>query len=320
VTASSRSDRRTGPATPTTSDVRDRVNPYVEAARPRTLPAAVAPVLVGTAAAEASLSAMSAGRFALALTVALALQVAVNYANDYFDGVKGVDTEARTGPRRAVASGLVAPSEMKRAIVVTLLVAVVAGGWLAVLVGPELVVVGVAAVLATLGYSGGSRPYASAALGEVMVFVFFGVVATVGSAYVQDERITALALLASLPMGCLATALLVVNNLRDIPSDREVGKRTLAVRLGAPATRSLYLALVAVAFLTMPAILVAAGDAWLLLPLLSLPVVWPGLRLVREAPLGPQLIAALAHTAQGQLVFAVLLTAGLLLSRPGAGP
>jgi 1,4-dihydroxy-2-naphthoate polyprenyltransferase len=295
------------------------MNPYVEAARPRTLPAAVAPVLVGTAAAEAVPGALDPVRAVLALVVALALQIAVNYANDYFDGVKGVDTEARTGPRRAVAAGLVSPGGMKRAIAVALGVAGLAGLALAALVGWELLLVGVVAILATLGYSGGSRPYASAALGEVMVFVFFGVVATVGSAYVQDGRITLVALLASLPMGSLATALLVVNNLRDIPSDTAVGKRTLAVRVGEQGTRQLYVALVAAAFLGLIPLVLATGRGWLLSPLLALPVAWPGVQLVRHAPLGPRLIAALGHTAQAQLLFALLLT-GALLWTGGSAP
>jgi 1,4-dihydroxy-2-naphthoate polyprenyltransferase len=288
------------------------MHPYLEAARPRTLPAAVAPVLVGTAAARAAPDELDPLRAGLALVVALALQVAVNYANDYFDGVKGVDTEARTGPRRAVASGLISAGGMKRAIGAALAVAGLAGLALAALVGWELLLVGVVAILATLGYSGGSKPYASAGLGEVMVFVFFGVVATVGSAYVQDGAVTRVALLASLPMGAFATALLVVNNLRDIPTDRDVGKRTLAVRLGEQATRQLYLALVVAAFIGLVPLVLATGGLWLLSPLLALPVAWPGIGLVRTAPLGPRLIGALGHTAQAQLLFALLLTGALL--------
>ncbi|MEX0834988.1 MAG: 1,4-dihydroxy-2-naphthoate polyprenyltransferase, partial [Nitriliruptor sp.] len=284
---------------------------------PRTLPAAVAPVLVGTASAEAAPGDRDLGRAVLALVVALALQVAVNYANDYFDGVKGVDTEARTGPRRAVAAGLVSPGGMKRAIAVALLVAGLAGLTLAVLVGWELLLVGVAAVLATLGYSGGSKPYASAGLGEVFVFVFFGVVATVGSQYVQDERIGLVAVLASLAMGALATALLVVNNLRDIPSDTAVGKRTLAVRLGEARTRTLYVGLVLAAFLVLAPLVLVTGKGWLVAPVLALVVAWRGIELVRHAPLGPRLVAALGHTAQAQLLFAVLLATALLVT--GAG-
>jgi 1,4-dihydroxy-2-naphthoate polyprenyltransferase len=287
---------------------------WIEAARPRTLPAAVAPVLVGTAAAEAAPRDLDPVRFVLALLVALALQVAVNFANDYFDGVKGVDTEARTGPRRVVAAGLVCPGAMKRAIAATIAVAGVAGLALAALAGWELLLVGVAAVLATLGYSGGAKPYASAGLGEVFVFVFFGVVATVGSQYVQDGHIGAVAVVASLAMGCLATALLVVNNLRDIPSDTEVGKRTLAVRLGETRTRWLYVALVLGAFAVLVALVLMTGEGLLLLPALTLVLAWRGVTLVRHAPLGPRLIAALEHTARTQLVFALLLTGALLLT------
>jgi 1,4-dihydroxy-2-naphthoate polyprenyltransferase len=290
------------------------VNVYVEAARPRTLPAAVAPVLVGTAAATTPLDEVSLVRAGLALVVALALQVAVNYANDYFDGVAGVDTDARIGPRRAVAAGLVAPTSMKLAIGVALAVAAVTGLALAVLVGWELLLVGVAAILATLGYSGGPKPYASAGFGEVMVFVFFGLVATIGSAYVQDGSVNAVAVLASLPMGALATALLVVNNLRDIPTDRDVGKVTLAVRLGETGTRRLYLGLVTGSMLALVPLTLVTGDGWLLAPALSLVILWKGVALVRHVPIGPRLIEALGHTAQGQLVFAVLLTGALALT------
>jgi 1,4-dihydroxy-2-naphthoate octaprenyltransferase len=216
------------------------VTVWVEAARPRTLPAAIVPVVVGTAAGGVFLP----WRFAGALVVSLALQVAVNYANDYFDGVRGVDTPDRVGPRRAVASGLVSPSQMKVAIAIALCVAVVAGVALSVAVGPELLLVGAAAIVAALAYSGGPRPYASAGLGEVFVFLFFGVVATTGTAYVQAEEITALAVVASIPVGLLATAILVVNNLRDIETDAAAGKRTLAVRLGPRGTRRLFTGLI----------------------------------------------------------------------------
>jgi len=290
---------------------------YVEAARPRTLPAAVAPVLVGTAAATTPLGELSWVRAGLALVVALSLQVAVNYANDYFDGVGGIDTDARIGPRRAVATGLIAPRNMKLAIGVTLAVAAIAGLALALLVGWELLLVGVAAILATLGYSGGPKPYASAGFGEVMVFVFFGLVATVGSAYVQDGAVNAVVVLASLPMGALATALLVVNNLRDIPTDRDVGKVTLAVRLGEAGTRRLYLALVFGSLFALIPLAVVAGEAWLLVPALSITVLRKGVAVVHHAPIGPRLIEALGYTAQGQLVFAVLLTGALAITGGG---
>lgn len=286
-----------------------------EAARPRTLPASVAPVLVGTAAASVDLR---VGPFVLAMVVALALQVAVNFANDYFDGVRGVDTAERVGPRRAVASGLVTPAQMKAAMLVALAVAGLGGLVLAAIVGWELLLVGVAALAATVGYSGGPRPYASAGLGEVFVFVFFGVVATVGSAYVQDGALSWLALVASIPMGLLATALLVVNNLRDIPTDRRVGKVTLAVRLGEVGTRRLYVALVLVAHLVPIGMIAVTGEGWYTLPVFALPLAWKGVELVQHAPIGPRLIEALGHTARAQLVFAVLFTVALLL-RDGGG-
>ncbi|MTV24402.1 1,4-dihydroxy-2-naphthoate polyprenyltransferase [Nitriliruptoraceae bacterium ZYF776] len=290
------------------------MHPYLEAARPRTLPAAVAPVLVGTAAAATAPRDLDPVRALLALFVALALQVAVNYANDYFDGVKGVDTEARVGPRRAVATGLITPGAMKRAMLVALAVGALAGLGLAALAGWELLLVGVAALLATLGYSGGSKPYASAGLGEVFVFVFFGVVATVGSAYVQDEAVTTVAVVASLPMGALATALLVVNNLRDVPTDREVGKRTLAVRLGERRTRVLYAGLVVASYLTVVALVLVAGEGWVALPLLSLPLAWPAVTTVTGGARGGDLVGALGHTARTQLVFAALLALGLVVA------
>jgi 1,4-dihydroxy-2-naphthoate polyprenyltransferase len=290
------------------------MHPLVEAARPRTLPAAVAPVLVGTAAAARPFVELAWGRALLALVVALALQVAVNYANDLFDGLRGVDTEARTGPRRAVASGLVTPRRMRDAMIAALAVAAVAGVVLAWVAGWELLLVGFAAVLAALGYSGGPRPYASAGLGEVFVFVFFGLVATIGSAYVQDEAITLVPVLAGVAMGCFATALLVVNNLRDIPTDEATGKVTLAVRLGETRTRVLYLVLVAAAYLLLAPLVVVASEGWLALAALSLVPARKGIERVRHAPLGPQLIAALGHTAQAQLTFAVLLAVGLVLA------
>jgi len=294
---------------------------WFEAARPRTLPASVSPVIVGTAASQRVVlpTAVSWVRFLLALGVALALQVAVNYANDYFDGVRGVDTHDRAGPRRVVAAGLVPPDRMKAAIVVTLGLAGVLGFALAALAGWELLLVGLAAAAAAIGYSGGPRPYASAALGEVFVFVFFGLVATAGSAYVQDERLTALPVIAGVAMGVLASALLVVNNLRDIPTDAAAGKRTLAVRLGGARTRHLYVGLLAVAFAVAGVMVGVAREGWLALPLLSGPLFARAVRTVRSAPPGPALIAALERTAQAQLVFAALLVVGLLLRDSAAG-
>ncbi|MCX7619727.1 MAG: 1,4-dihydroxy-2-naphthoate polyprenyltransferase, partial [Acidimicrobiales bacterium] len=211
---------------------------WLAGARPRTLPAAVVPVLVGTA--TASQSQLILWRFLFAAVVSLAIQVGTNFANDYADGVRGTDAADRVGPLRLVGSGLVEPQKVKIAALVAFGVAGLAGLGLAAAVGWWLILVGLACFAAGWFYTGGPKPYGYAGLGEVFVFVFFGVVATVGSAYVQVERVTALSLAASLPVGCLATALLVVNNLRDIPSDRRAGKRTLAVKMGDRSTRVLY--------------------------------------------------------------------------------
>jgi 1,4-dihydroxy-2-naphthoate octaprenyltransferase len=290
---------------------------YLEAARPRTLPAAVAPVLVGTAAAARPPTELLWGRAGLALVVALALQVAVNYANDLFDGISGVDTAQRTGPRRAVASGLVTPQRMKRATALALLVAAVAGTALAALAGWELLAVGALAVLAALGYSGGSKPYASRGFGEISVFVFFGLVATAGSAYVQDERLTWLAVAAALPVGLPAVALLVVNNLRDIPTDEAAGKRTLAVRLGEARTRALFRWLMVGSLALLLPVALLAGSGWPMLAVGAAPLARPALRTVTNAPLGRSLVSALEATGRFQLLLAVLLALGLVLSAAG---
>jgi 1,4-dihydroxy-2-naphthoate octaprenyltransferase len=280
---------------------------WIEAARPRTLAAAVAPVLVGTAAAAERLMLW---RFLAALVVALALQVGVNYANDYFDGIRGVDTRDRVGPRRAVASGLVAPAQMRLAMVAAFTVACVAGLLLALAAGLPLLLVGVASLVAALAYSGGSRPYASAGLGELSVFVFFGVVATVGSAYVQAERILPTAVAAAVPIGLLITAILVVNNARDIATDAAVGKRTLAVRMGRRRTGRLYAVLLAVAFASLTVVALVAGSPGPLLALLALPLAVRPARLLAGGADGRALLPALVSTSRLVLVFGVLLAAG----------
>ena len=280
---------------------------WIEAARPRTLPAAIAPVLVGTAAAAR----FTLWRALAALVVSLAIQVAVNYANDLFDGVSGVDSAQRLGPRRAVASGLISPRAMKIGMIVALAVAGAAGLVLAIEVGYELLIVGALCFIAALGYSGGSRPYASRGLGEIFVFVFFGLVATAGSQYVQDESLSQLAYVAAIPVGLLASAILVVNNLRDISTDEAAGKRTLAVKLGAPRTRKVFQALVVIALLYT---FIVAGVAESFLPLLALAATPFAVRpvltvLYSDEP--PQLIAALGGTARLQLVYSLLLAIGL---------
>ena len=290
------------------------MNVWVEAARPRTLPASAAPVLVGTAA-----GAMHGGlvwsRFALALLVALAVQVAVNYANDYFDGVRGVDTVTRAGPRRAVASGIVSPPRMLAAVFVALAVAGAAGIALAATVSWWLLLVGLGSFIALLGYSGGPRPYASEGLGEIFVFVFFGLVATVGSAYVQHKEVPAAAWVGGVATGLLAVAILVVNNLRDVPTDAVAGKRTLAVRIGEARTRHLFVALVAAGLLLAAVgVPIAARSAWPALAVLAVPLAWEPVTTVRDGSVGRSLIPALGGVGRLELAVAVLLAVGLLLA------
>ena len=284
------------------------VKVWFEAARPRTLVAGAVPVLVGTAAAQS----FDRARFVAALVVALAVQVGVNYANDVFDALKGIDAPGRVGPRRATAAGLVSPARMITAVAVCLGLAAVAGLYLAAVAGWWLVLVGLACFVAALGYSGGARPYGSAGLGEIFVFLFFGLVATVGSAYVQAEAIVPEAVAAAPPLGMLASAILVANNLRDLDTDRRTGKATLAVRLGYGATRRLFDALTVGPFVFVPLIALLARSAAPALALLAAPLVPRTLALVR-AP-GPPLRAALGGAARLELVFGALLTAGLWLA------
>lgn len=297
------------------------MNVWIEASRPRTLPAALVPVAAGTAAAHGAGATVDWGLAGLALLVALALQVAVNFANDLFDGVAGIDTEERVGPRRVVAAGLLTPERMKGALVVVLGVAGAAGLALAVLTSPWLLLVGVAAIAATLGYSGGERPYASRALGEVSVFLFFGLVATVGSAFVQSGRIDLLAVLVAVPVGLLAVGLLMINNVRDVETDAATGKRTLAVWLGARTYGHAFGWLLIAAFVLLVPIALVAGSAWPLLSAATLPLLADVARRSREAARtddsgakGAAYVVALGTTARLQLAFGLLLTVGLVLA------
>lgn len=286
------------------------MNVWIEGARPRTLGAAVAPVLVGTALAAADGSVV-AWRAGAALTVALALQVGTNYANDYSDGVRGTDAH-RHGPRRLTASGIVAPAAVRRAAVAAFAVAAVAGSALALAVDVRLLVLGAAAIAAGGLYSGGPHPYGHAGLGEVAVLLFFGVVATCGSAYVHLEHVPPVALPASLAVGLPACAMLLANNLRDEDTDRLAGKRTLVVRLGARVGRRLYAASVAGAFLSAAALAVARPLA--ILAFAALPLAARPLALVRLRSDPTGLVAALVATARLQLVFGLLLAVGLWAS------
>ncbi len=284
------------------------------AARPRTLPAAVAPVLVGTALAATD-GTFKVLTFVAALLGALFIQVGTNLSNDYSDARRGADTEDRLGPVRVTAGGLVPPRQVLIATYLAFAGAVLAGTYLIATAGWELLLVGVASILAGVLYTGGPRPYGYEGLGEIFVFLFFGVVAVAGSYFAQTEELSASSLLLAVPVGLLASAILVVNNVRDLNTDRRAGKRTLAVRMGRGRTRALYTAMIAAAFLT--ALIpwwVGELEAWLALVLLAVPLAVPLVRIVRTQTDGPALNGALARTGQLQLVFCVLLSAGILAS------
>jgi 1,4-dihydroxy-2-naphthoate polyprenyltransferase len=286
---------------------------WVAGARPRTLPAAVVPVLVGTACAAGTTDVV-AWRALAAGVVALALQVGTNYANDYSDGVRGTDDpSARVGPVRLVGWGLARPSSVKKAALLSFGVAGLAGLALAAAVGWELLVVGAAAMAAGWFYTGGRHPYGYYGFGELFVFVFFGVVATVGSAYVQQEELRLLSLVASIPVGLLATALLVVNNLRDIPGDTAVGKKTLAVRIGDRRTRVLYVAVLVVAFAMVPVVAGLFDRPAAAAGLVAVVVARGPVLRVLEGAGGPALIPVLGATGQVQLLFGAVFAGGLWL-------
>jgi 1,4-dihydroxy-2-naphthoate octaprenyltransferase len=295
------------------------MNAWITGARPRTLPAAVVPVLVGTAAAAGmdgiggSGKGLLAWRFAAALVVSLSLQVGVNYANDYSDGVRGTDDD-RVGPLRLVASGTKPAAAVKRAAFLAFGVAGVAGLTLAAATSWSLILVGLASVAAAWFYTGGPRPYGYIGLGEAFVFLFFGVVATTGSAFVQIERVTPLTLLASVPVGLFAVALLVVNNLRDIPGDTVAGKRTLAVRIGDRRTRILYTVLMYVPFVVVPLLAGLSGRPLAAVSLIAVTMVPKPVLIVLQGAKGRDLIAVLGKTGRVQLVFGVLFAAGLFIS------
>ncbi|MBO9534645.1 MAG: 1,4-dihydroxy-2-naphthoate polyprenyltransferase [Solirubrobacteraceae bacterium] len=285
---------------------------WILAARLRTLPAAAAPVLVGTSVAIAD-DVFDVWRFLCALFGALFIQIGTNLANDYSDARRGADTEDRLGPVRVTAGGLIPPRHVLYGIWVSFGIAVLFGSYLIAVAGWELLVIGVASIIAGVLYTGGPRPYGYAGLGEVFVFLFFGVVAVAGSAFAQLEEWPLVAILASIPVGALASAVLVVNNVRDRETDARVGKRTLAVRLGPERGRDLYSAMLVVAYLALIAIAVAHGTAWPLIALASVPLALRWNATVRNHHDGPTLNGALAGTAQLELIFCVLLSAGILI-------
>ncbi len=288
---------------------------WLMAARPRTLPAAIAPVLVGTAAAVETSDELHLGAFVAALVGSIFIQIGTNLANDYSDARRGADTADRLGPVRVTSSGLVAPRRVLDATWLAFAVAVVAGIYLATVAGPVILAVGAASIAAGVLYTGGPRPYGYAGLGELFVFLFFGLVAVNGSYYVQLERLDWLPFALSISIGLLSTAILVVNNIRDLDTDRRAGKRTLAVRLGRERTRALYLTLVGGAYPVL-AVGLTAADAPLpaLLALLSAPLAIAPTRAVLAATDGPSLNRALAQTGTLLAAFSLLLTAGLLIA------
>ena len=283
------------------------------ATRPKTLPAAIAPILVGTGLA------IRDGSFQLlpalaALAGALLLQIGVNLANDYFDYERGVDTAERLGPVRVTQSGLLPPEKVRLGMVLAFTLAALVGLYLITVGGLPVLVIGVASILAALAYSGGPFPLGSHGLGDLFVFIFFGLAAVGGTYYVQSGTLTPFVLLGATPVGLLITDILVVNNLRDIESDARAGKRTLAVLLGKRGTRAEYLLLAAVAYLIPPAMwLIGRASIWILLPWLTLPLIMRQSRRVAGGVSGRPLNGVLASTAQIALLFSLLFALGLIL-------
>jgi 1,4-dihydroxy-2-naphthoate polyprenyltransferase len=288
---------------------------WLMAARVRTLPAAIAPVLVGTSLAGYE-HVFHPLRFIAALVGAVFIQIGTNLSNDYSDARRGADTEDRLGPVRVTAGGLVPPRQVLIATYLTFGVAILAGVYLIAVAGWQLLLVGAASILAGVLYTGGPKPYGYEGLGELFVFLFFGIVAVAGSYFVQTKHLIWEAFALAVPVGLIASAILVVNNFRDIDTDRRAGKRTLAVRLGRERSRVLYAAIVYGAFILAPVTwLFGPLKPWVLVPWLTLPMAAGIVRTVRNHTDGPSLNQALAQTGILQLTFCMLLSAGLLLSR-----
>ena len=281
------------------------MNKWIIGARPRTLPAAVAPVLVATAYAGSNWSPI---RALSALLVSLSLQIGVNYANDYSDGIRGTD-DSRIGPIRLTASGLATAKSVRTAAFISFLFAALVGLTLAAATSWWIILVGAGAINAAWGYTGGAKPYGYVGLGEISVFIFFGIVATVGSYYVQVEALNLQIFIIAIPMGSLACAILAINNLRDRAQDELVSKKTLAVRLGDKGARRLYIALLASAHLFALLTFKPAAAS----TLLAAPMTWKLARGVASGISGADLIPFLARTGKLQLVFALLYALGLLL-------
>jgi 1,4-dihydroxy-2-naphthoate octaprenyltransferase len=281
------------------------MNKWILGARPRTLPAAIAPVVVATALAGSDWNWF---RAVLALKVGVWLQIGVNYANDYSDGVKGSD-DNRIGPTRLVASGLATAKQVKRAAFISFGIASIAGLWLSLLTSPWLILIGIAAIAAAWGYTGGKNPYGYSGWGEVSVFVFFGLIATIGTYYTQTGEVTALSILCAIPMGSLSCAILAVNNIRDRAQDELVGKRTLAVRIGDSKARKAFVALLAIAHLSALATLIPQA----LLTLIVLPLTLSISRSVISGATGSALIPLLGKTGKLQMFFGALFAIALAI-------
>jgi len=292
--------------------VRDSINLWIQGARPKTLPAAIAPVVVGAACAQLESSTQNNWLNAVfALAVSLALQVAVNYANDYSDGIRGTDKN-RVGPLRLVGSGAKKPADVKTATFLAFGVAAVFGFVLAATTTWWLLLVGVLCFLAGWFYTGGKHPYGYLGFGEVFVFIFFGVVATMGTTFVINEQLTLVSFLASVVVGCLACALLAVNNLRDIAGDQISNKKTLAVRIGEPGARKFYISLFIVAGFAV--ILIALSYSAALIAMLGLAVAVKPIKRVYAGATGADLIDVLVMTGRVQILVAISLSVGLLIS------
>jgi 1,4-dihydroxy-2-naphthoate octaprenyltransferase len=287
---------------------------WVLASRPATLPAAAAPVIVGSALAGAS-GVFRWDALIVVLFSALAIQVGVNFANDLADAEKGADTEARIGPTRAVATGLLSAGQMKRGIIIAFGLAAIAGLYLIWLAGWVILAIGVISIIAALGYTNGPIPYGYYGLGELFVFVFFGLVATVGTRYVYDQTAPADAWVSGVAIGLLAAAILVANNVRDSDTDRAAGKRTLAVILGRDTAQWMYAVMVLGSFVVV-AVAVPLGTlpSWALLTLLALPLTVSPIRTILTETAGPPLIGVLKGTARLQLIFSALLSMGVLIA------
>ena len=281
------------------------MNRWLLGARVRTLPAAIAPVVVASSLAGDE---FNWSRALLALAVGIWLQIGVNFANDYSDGIKGTDDD-RVGPIRLVASGLASAKSVKRAAYVSFLIASIAGLWLTLLTSFILIPIGLLCIAAAWGYTGGKNPYGYRGLGEVSVFIFFGIVATVGSFYVQTERITLLSFIVAIPMGALSCAILTVNNIRDLDKDKVAGKRTFAVRVGDSKARRIYVCLLILAHIAAVATFIPAT----LLTLIAAPLTFSVSRVVLSQASGASLIPVLSRTGKLQLLFATLFAIALAI-------